>query len=50
VPAYGISAKKEYPSKVRYKIQWKKDCATTCLQIGFGDASTIPCADFTQGN
>lgn len=47
LPAFGTSAKKEYPSETRYKIQWKKNCATTCVQMSFGDASTVPCLDVT---
>jgi hypothetical protein len=48
LPAFGTSAKKEYPSENRYKLQWKKNCATTCVQMSFGDASNVPCADITD--
>jgi hypothetical protein len=40
LPAWG-TARREYPSDVRYKISWKRNCATICNQTGFGDAVSI---------
>jgi hypothetical protein len=49
LPAYGTE-RREYPSGIRYKTKWKRNCATTCVVEAGGDTADYPCADVTETN